>query len=172
MHNVRKCFNIVRQKKGLHTLVPWVSQNNLKIRKIKNANDCFLFTDDNKKIIDFTSGLMVVNLGHNNKYIIDGMKKHLNSGISFINSQFVTNQREQLSEQIINCTNYNGGKVFYTNGGADANETAIFLANDYHYHNGSKNKKKVLSFEKSFHGGSSIAASLLSGDIRCENKKS
>ena len=156
-------------KKYLNTLVPWITQNNIIQHKIISADGCHIFTHD-KKIVDFTSGLMVVNLGHNNKYIMDGIHKHLDTGISYVSSQFATDQREKLSERLIDITQYDKGKVFYTLGGADANETAIFIVHEYHKNFGSK-KKTILSFKKSFHGGSTIASSLLSGDSRVDNKK-
>lgn len=159
------------KKRYIHTLIPWVTQKNNEFLKIKHANNCFLYTEDNRKIIDFTSGLMVVNLGHNNKYIINGIKKHLKTGISYTNSKFTTNYRDELSDKLINITKFKNGKVFYTNAGADANETAIFIANEYHYNKGFINKNKILSFEKSFHGGSTLISSLLSGDPRSDSKR-
>ncbi len=92
-------------KKCLNTLIPWVTQNNIIQHKIIRADDCHIFTHD-QKIVDFTSGLMVVNLGHNNKYIMDGVFKHLCTGISYVSSQFATEQREKLSERLIDITQY------------------------------------------------------------------
>ena len=74
---------------------------------------------------------MVTNLGHNNKYIMNGFIEYYRTGIAYINSQFKTDQRELLSDRLINITNNVGGKVFYCNCSADANETAVFIANEY-----------------------------------------
>lgn len=155
-----------------YTLLPWCKTVDYKSLKIVSANNSKLYTSYDKKkyIYDFTSGLMVVNLGHNNKYILDGITEHINSGIGYLNSNFETEEREKLSERIINNTNKNG-KVFYTNAGADANETAIFIAKDYHFKKNNPNHK-VLSLKKSFHGGSTIISSLISGDNRKKLKYS
>ena len=104
--------------KRYNTLIPWAIQNEFKSHEIISADKCYLYTKDNNtnktnKIMDFTSGLMVVNLGYNNKYITKGFKEHLKTGISFINSQFMTDQREYLSNRLINITDNYGGKVFY-----------------------------------------------------------
>ena len=155
----RIASKIIYQKKGLHTLIPSIFQNNANPIKITKGNDCILLTDDHKEIIDFTSSSMVVNLGHNNKYIFDGFQEHLNTGIGYVSSEMITEHQELLSERLINITKNTGGKVFYTNTGADANKNAIFLANEYQYNNGFKNKSRSLSFKNSFHEGSDITVS-------------
>ena len=151
------------------TLLPWAIQGS-KAYKIEKAHGCFMYTK-NKRIIDFTSGLMVVNLGHNNKYILEGFKEHAATGISYINSLFETDQREKLSESLVNVSGLEGGKVFYTSGGGDANETAVFIAHEYQNTVNDNNKKqRILTFKRSFHGGSTIGATLLSGDERKKPK--
>ena len=151
----------------LRTLIPWSKQRNIIQPLIRNANDCFLYDNKNRKIVDFTSGLMVVNLGHNNQYIKNGIKEHINNGIAYIPSSFATYEREKLSDRLISISNMNQGKVFYTNGGADSNETAIFLSLET---NSTEKKKRIISFAKSYHGGSSYITSLIGGDNRRENK--
>lgn len=148
------------------TLIPWIIQNNIKQPLINKADGCFIY-ENKKKIVDFTSGLMVVNLGHNNKYIYDGFKKYINLGISYLPSSFSTYEREKLSDRLIDIANINNGKVFYTNGGADANETAMFLSLE----NSLPNRNRILSLSNSFHGGSTIMSSIIGGDNRKRNKE-
>ena len=160
-------FSNIKFSRYISTLVPWVKQKNLKPINITSATGPFLFSK-NRKLIDFTSGLMVVNLGHNNEYIYEGFKNHINSGIGYISPFFGSNEREKLSERLINVSELNNGKVFYTNGGADANEVAMFIALEYQKEKNKKeiHKNRILSFQRSFHGGSSIASCIVSGDER------
>ena len=123
-------FNKIKLSRHISTLVPWTKQKNLNPINISLATGPYLFSK-NKKIIDFTSGLMVVNLGHNNKYIYEGIKQHINTGIGYISPFFGSNEREILSERLIEVSRLDKGKVFYTNGGADANEVAMFIALEY-----------------------------------------
>jgi taurine---2-oxoglutarate transaminase len=156
--------------KNLKTLIPWSIQKNIKQFQIIGADGSHIYTK-NKKIVDFTSGAMAVNLGHNNKYILEGFNNHYKTGISYVPSNFSTYEREKLSDRltdIFNQTYYK--KVLYTNAGAESNEFAIFLTKEYFRVNNIENRIRTLSFQNSFHGGSSIAASLVSGDIRRENK--
>lgn len=153
--------------KIVKTLVPWIKQRNIFLTNITHAENSYIYSNK-KKIVDFTSGQMAVNLGHNNRHIIKGIKEHLDSGISYTPPSFGTYQREKLSSRIIDLT-HKKGKVFYTNAGADANETAIFMAQEYMNLN-NYDKKKIISFKKSYHGGSTIASSIISGDNRRESK--
>jgi taurine---2-oxoglutarate transaminase len=151
--------NQFRLAKNIKTLVPWAKQGNLSQPIITSANKEYIYSGDHK-IVDFTSGLMVVNLGHNNKYIQAGFHKFMESGVTYVPSVFSTYERDKLSSRLCDITNFNDGKVFYTNGGTDANEVAMFITNEY------KSKRKILSFKKSFHGASTIGGCLISGDQR------
>nr|QFG74701.1 MAG: aminotransferase class-III [Megaviridae environmental sample] len=159
-------------KNSIKTLIPWVKQYPVNQIKITSANGC-LIQSNKKKIVDFTSGAMVVNLGHNNKYILSKIKKHINTGISYVPSNFGTYERNRLSERIIDIVDSNNfDKVLYTNAGADANESAMFLSREFFRFQNDINRTRILSFKKSFHGGSTIGASCISGDNRTTIKKS
>lgn len=154
-----------------NTMIPWVRQITRVPSQIKRARGSFLFTNDNQKIIDFTAGAMAVNLGHGNKAILDSIVDNTENGISYLPiNGFSTTTRNVLSSKILEFAGKNYSKVFYTNGGVDANESADFIAREYHKHvrNG---RKKSLALCKSFHGGSTIAGSLMGGDPRREPKK-
>ena len=58
-------------KHGTKTLRPWFNTKtgtSLDFN-IKKADGCYIYDKNNNRIMDFTSGLMVTNLGHNNNYI-------------------------------------------------------------------------------------------------------
>lgn len=166
LHFIKKKLN-----RNMNTLIPWQKQTNIYQKQIIGANGCYIY-DRNNKIVDFTSGAMVVNLGHNNKYIQTAFNDHIGNGIAYVPSNFSTKEREKLSERLLEESNMIDGKVLYCNAGADANEMAAFIANEYQYYtNQNNNKNRVLSFKNSFHGGSTIGASLLSGDERRTEKQ-
>ena len=158
MRNIRK------------TLVPWKIQSNMKQIQITSAEGSY-YLSRNKKIADFTSGAMAVNLGHNNKYILKALDRVGSSGFSYVPHHMSTYEREKLSENILNLFEPGYEKVFYTTGGADANESAIGLVNEYNRINNIQGKNRFISFKNSYHGGSTIGASLISGDDRNDTKK-
>lgn len=158
------------QIRSLNTMIPWNKQNNILQKKIVRADGPFIYTK-NERILDFTSGAMVVNLGHNNKHIHRAFEEHTRSGIAYTPSNFSTEQREKLSESLLKEANMENGKVLFCNAGADANEMASFITKEYHFYNSlTTYKNRILSFIKSFHGGSTIGASILSGDSRRKEK--
>jgi taurine---2-oxoglutarate transaminase len=162
-------FNLWKSFLPTSTLIPWTKQANLVQSKIVKANGPYIYTST-QKIVDFTSGAMVVNLGHNNKYILDSIKEHTKSGISYIPSNMATYQRDKLSDRLLSISKMNVGKVLYGNAGADVNEMACFLSKEYYSYQ-DKPKNKILTFSHSFHGGSTVGASLLSGDARRVEKE-
>lgn len=158
-------------KHGTKTLRPWFNTKtgtSLDFN-IKKADGCYIYDKDNNRIMDFTSGLMVTNLGHNNKYINEKMKKSIDSGLLYFPPSVLTEEREILSKRLIDISPHPNGKVFYTSGGADANEAAVYFAKN-HFKNNSK-KTRIMRFDKSFHGGSTYISSYLGGDPRRNEKQ-
>ena len=157
---------------GTKTLRPWFnskSGSSLDFR-IKRASGCYVYDKNDNSIMDFTSGLMVTNLGHNNKFINSHMKKAIDNGLLYFPPSVLIDQRENLSERLVQLSPFSNGKVFYTNGGADANEAAVYFAKR-HFKDFPK-KNRILRFDKSFHGGSSYVSSYLGGDSRRNEKQS
>ena len=150
-----------------HTLKPWMTTQtkNAFDLSITGAYGSYYILKNNQKVVDFTSGLMVTNLGHNHIYLNNRMKNFMDKGLLFAPPSILIDEREKLSERLINISGFDGGKVFYTNAGADANEAALYFANSYN-----QEKKRILRFEKSFHGGSSYISSYLGGDKRRNQK--
>ena len=61
-----------------------------------------------------------------------------------------------------------GYRSFYSLSGSDANEGAVKLASAYHYTKGNHKKKRIVSFEKAYHG-STLLTSSLGADNLMEN---
>lgn len=162
--------NAIRQ--GTKTLRPWfdIKSGTTFDFSIKKARGCYFYDKNNNPIMDFTSGLMVTNLGHNNKFINKKMKKSIDSGLLYIPPSILTDEREKLSKRLISLSPFKDGKVFYTNGGADSNEAAMYFVKRHFKNN--KKKNRVLRFNKSFHGGSTYMSSYLGGDSRKDEKLS
>lgn len=164
-------MSLTTMRRVSKTLRPWLNTKtgtSLDFN-IKSANGSYIYDKNNNPIIDFTSGLMVTNLGHNNKYINNHIKSALKTGLTYFPPSVLTTERERLSERLVDLS-LEGGKVFYTNGGADANEAAIYFAK--HHFRKTPTKSRILRFNKSFHGGSTYVSSLLGGDTRRQEKES
>lgn len=133
------------------------------------VGDNTIVTDTGKQIIDFTSCQLAVNLGHGNKYISSGL--HDTNGLAYVPAgAFQTRPAMRLAERIIGHLPEGYGKVLFTLGGADANECAAFIAHEYHRLKGTP-RYDILSYQCSYHGGSTVISSRLSGDPRCDIKR-
>lgn len=112
--------------------------------------DCVhLWTIDNQKILDFTSGVGVSNTGFGHKRIIKAIRKQLKTGLlQFIFHDYITQKPTELLEKLAQLMPGNiERKVFLCNSGAEANEAAIKLlfANR-------PTRKRMMAFTGAFHG--------------------
>jgi len=152
----------------MNTFIPWAAKQGIKPITILGADKSFIFSKT-KRYVDMTSGLVVVNLGHNNNYIKQAFTQQLDTGLGYVPSMFGNYHRDKLSSRLLDLTNKQG-KVFYGLGGADVNENAMFMCLEYQSFK-NQSKSKILTFGKSYHGGSSIISSLLGGDKRKMDKQ-
>ena len=120
------------------------------------AEGSWLELKNKKKILDLTSSLGVVNLGHNNPQIIEA-EKYFNSQ-QFINCQkFGVNKMQSvLANNISEILNNNLKMSFFGTSGAEANEAGLKLSMAYHR----GLRKKFITFSNSYHGKTLNALSL------------
>ncbi|MCM8833388.1 MAG: aspartate aminotransferase family protein [Candidatus Omnitrophica bacterium] len=108
--------------------------------------------------LDFSSGVLVANAGHGNKFVIEEIKKQIEKPLLH-NYCFPSEIRAELVEKIASLSPEPLKKVFLLTTGAEAIECAIKLARTY---GKSKNKKVIISFEGSFHGRT-LGAQMIGG---------
>lgn len=112
---------------------------------VVRAEGCYLYTEDNRKVLDFASGVAVNNLGNSNPRVVEAIKKQLDSMIHVGHNVVYNESYVELAEKLVELT---GGDtmVYFSNSGAEANEGAIKLAK-YVTH-----RPAVIAFRNSFHG--------------------
>jgi len=108
----------------------------------------YLYDQDNKKYVDFVSGIAVSALGYSHL----AYQKALHSQIDRIihSSNLYYNQEQIEAARLISETSF-PGKSLFVNSGAEANEAAIKLARRYGL-SINKRKYKIVTFTGSFHG--------------------
>lgn len=119
------------------------------------------FTDANgSSYLDLSSQAECNNLGHQHPEVIKAIEQQLHQ-LCYIQNSWGSEPRRLLAEQLLELSGFEGGRVFFTLGGADANEHAVKFARL-----ASGNPKGlVISRDRSYHGAS-YAAAALSGDVR------
>ncbi len=144
--------------KALHreyVLTPWLVQGGLDLPVIERGQGVYLYDTDGKRYADLSSGLVAVNLGHSYKPVLDAMHLQIDR-LCFSPPSWFQDGRAELGRALIAISPWTdeGGRVFYTTGGAQANEDAIKFARAI------TGRHKVLTAYRSFHGSSPGAAAL------------
>ena len=105
----------------------------------------YIWDIDGKRYIDFFPGWAVSGLGHCHDRVVENIKKQVEILIHLSNNYY--HPWQAILAKKISEISF-GGKVFFCNSGAEANESAIKLARLY----GKKKRYKIISMENSFHG--------------------
>ena len=110
--------------------------------------------------LDMSSLAECMNLGHQNPRLIRAIQEQAER-LCFVNSSWGAASRAALAEQILEVSGFEGGRVFFTLGGADANEHAVKFARQA----SGRPQGKIVARDRSYHGAS-YAAMVWSGDSR------
>ena len=108
--------------------------------------------------LDFSSQLVNLNLGHQHPDLVAAIQTQAGR-LATIQPSMANDVRGELARHIAEVAGDGFEKVFFTNGGADANENAVRMARLV------TGRRKVLSAYRSYHGNTTTAISL-TGDPR------
>jgi len=141
-----------------YTLFSWSKQKGLNPIAVKYAKGVYLYDYDDKHYIDFSSGLICVNIGHGNQRVTDAVVAQMQE-VSYVTPGCVTKARGDLGKKLAEITPGNLTKTLFTVCGATAIENAIKLARLY------TGRHKIIARYRAFHG-SSYGAMTAGGDPR------
>jgi acetylornithine/N-succinyldiaminopimelate aminotransferase len=116
---------------------------------IKRSKGCWVWDYENKKYLDFTTGIAVNNLGHNHPNIKKSLRLQ-SKKLIHVSNLFYTAEQAELAELLVK--NSFAAKVFFCNTGTEANEAAIKIARKWGKLNG--NRHKIIASKGGFHGRS------------------
>jgi taurine--2-oxoglutarate transaminase len=141
-----------------HTMFDWVPQDSVVPMPVEYAKGCYMYTPDGKRILDFNSQLMSVNIGHGDQRVIDAITEQAHK-VCYVHPYTATEPRARLGQKLAEITPGDLDVWFFTNGGAEANENAIKIARNY------TGRQKILARYRSYHGGTG-ATMVATGDPR------
>jgi taurine--2-oxoglutarate transaminase len=141
-----------------HTLFEWSAQGAIDPIPVAGAKGCWFWTPEGKRYLDFNSQLMCVNIGHGDERVLRAMQQQAET-LAYANPFMATEARARLGRKLAEICPGDIEVFFFTNGGAEANENAIKLARLY------TGRHKIISFYRSYHGGTA-GAMMLTGDPR------
>lgn len=141
-----------------YVLQGWSKQGGLNPTPVERCEGIYIYDKDGKRYADMSSEQVNVNAGYGNKEMNEAIKAQLDQ-YAYIQGSFGAEPRAKLAKSIVDRLPDCFGKVFFTNGGADANENAIKIARMY------TGRFKVMSQYRSYHG-STFGAGNLTGEPR------
>jgi taurine--2-oxoglutarate transaminase len=141
-----------------HVFHSWSAQAALNPMVIAGGEGSYVWDYDGNRFLDFSSQLVNVNIGHQHPKVVAAIQAQA-AKLATVAPQHANDARGEAAKRIADLAPEGLNKVFFTNGGADANENAVRMAR---LHTG---RRKVMSFYRSYHGntGSAIAST---GDPR------
>ena len=147
-----------------HVLTPWVAQGNRKPPMIVRGEGCHLYDDRGARYLDLSAGLVAVNLGHGHAGVADAIAEQAHR-LAYVAPSFANDKRAALARAIVDIAPWaEGGRVFFTAGGGEANEDAIKFARAL------TGRHKVLTAYRSFHGSAPGAGTLTGENRRWPNE--
>lgn len=136
----------------------WSAQATLSPLPIVSASGSHFTDDTGKTYLDFSSQLVNVNIGHQHPRLVAAIQEQA-ARLCTIAPAFANDARGRAARMIVERAPEGMAKVFFTNGGAEANENAMRMAR---LHTG---RSKVLSTYRSYHGATA-GAIMATGDPR------
>ena len=150
----RRAYELDRK----HVFHSWSAQEQITPMTVLDAEGSWMWDGEGKKLLDLASQLIYTNLGHKHPKIVDAIKEQAEK-LCTIAPQHANDARSEAARLITERLGEDLNHVFFTNGGADANEHAVRMAR---LHTG---RHKVLSAYRAYHGGTHLAINL-TGDPR------
>ncbi|GAA5155546.1 aspartate aminotransferase family protein [Amycolatopsis dongchuanensis] len=96
--------------------------------------------------LDFFAGILTNAIGYDIAEISDAIRAQLDTGVLHTSTLYLIRRQVELAERIAELSGIPEAKVFFTNSGTEANETALMLATQY------RRSNQVLALRNSYHG--------------------
>ena len=141
-----------------HTITEYAAQDAVNPIPVARAKGVYFWTPEGKRFIDFNSQLMSVNIGHGDPRVIAAITEQAQK-VTYVTPSLTTEVRARLGAKLAELAPGDIDAFFFTNGGAEANETAFKIARAV------TGRQKILARYRSYHGGTA-AAIAATGDPR------
>lgn len=141
-----------------YTLFSWSKQKGLNPIAVERAEGVYLYDYNGKRYLDFSSGLMNVNIGHGNQRVTQAVVKQMQE-VSYVTPSCATKVRGELGKKLASITPKGMNKTLFTVCGASSIDNAIKLARLY------TGRHKIIARYRAFHGAS-YGAMTTGGDPR------
>jgi taurine--2-oxoglutarate transaminase len=129
-----------------HLLLPWtVQEREDPLMEFDHGDGVYFFDRKGRRYLDFLAQIFNCNLGHNNRRVIDAIRKQAEKSCC-VTPIFVTEERTALAEALSKRTPGDLNKCYFLNSGSEADDQAFILARMI------TGRPKIFSKYRSYHG--------------------
>ncbi|MFI5615717.1 aspartate aminotransferase family protein [Amycolatopsis sp. NPDC051903] len=116
--------------------------------EIVHAQDRRVTDSTGRTYLDFFAGVLTNAMGYDIAEVSDAVRKQLDTGVLHTSTLYLIRSQVELAEKIAKLSGIPDAKVFFTNSGSEANDTALMLATQH------RRSNQVLAMRNSYHGRS------------------
>src|ERR1700726_1247549 len=122
--------------------------------EIVSGKGCRVTDGQGRSYLDFFAGILTNMLGYDVPEVRDAVERQIASGVVHSSTLYLIRNQIELAEKIVRLSGIQDAKVFFTNSGTEANETALLACLT------ARNANQVLAMRGSYHGRSFGAVSV------------
>ena len=138
----------------------WCVQTQWDAPTVVGGQGAWLLLEDGRRVLDMSSLAECSNLGHQHPRVVEAIRAQAER-LCFVTNAWGAAPRAELAGRLLERSGFEGGRVFFTLGGADANEHAVKIARQAT----GRPRGLVVARDRSYHGSTHLAMAL-SGDAR------
>jgi 4-aminobutyrate aminotransferase len=116
--------------------------------EIVSGKGCRLTDSRGRGYLDFFAGILTNMLGYDVAEVREAVERQMATGVAHTSTLYLIRSQVELAEKIARLSNIENAKVFFTNSGSEANETALLAAL------AARKANQVLAMRGSYHGRS------------------
>ncbi|BEL02250.1 aspartate aminotransferase family protein [Actinoplanes sichuanensis] len=103
-------------------------------------------TADGRTYLDFFGGVLTTMIGYDVAEISDAVRRQIGTGVAHTSTLYLIRQQVELAEKIARLSGIPDARVFFTNSGTEANESALLMATNV------RRSNQILAIKNSYHG--------------------
>ncbi|MBK6452448.1 MAG: aminotransferase class III-fold pyridoxal phosphate-dependent enzyme [Proteobacteria bacterium] len=138
----------------------WCAQSSWNAPTVVGGAGAWLHLEDGRRVLDMSSLAECSNLGHQHPRVVAAIRAQAEQ-LCFVTNAWGAKSRADLAARLLELSGFEGGRVFFTLGGADANEHAVKIVRQAL----GMPQGVVVARDRSYHGSTHLAMAL-SGDTR------
>jgi taurine--2-oxoglutarate transaminase len=142
----------------------WCVQSRWDAPRVVGGEGARFFLEDGRRILDMSSQAECCNLGHQHPRVVAAIRAQAEA-LCYVTNAWGAGPRAELASRLLELSGFDGGRAFFTLGGADANEQAVRFARLA----SGRPQGLIITRDRSYHGASTLGMAL-SGDTRTQGQ--